>query len=77
MACANHMKQVGKDVQQYVLENIIVMENRRYKGADFNIYLNLLDDPTSDERGQVIKNKLRSIAEQNFSKELELFKARI
>lgn len=77
MACANHMKQVGKDVQQYVLENIIVMENRRYKGADFNTYLNLLDDPTSDERGQVIKNKFRSIAEQNFSKELQLFKARI
>ena len=77
MDCANYMRSTGKDVQQYVIENIIVMENRKYKGAEFNTYLNLLDDPTSDERGQEIKNKFRSIAQSNYKLEIENFKRKL
>ena len=77
MDCANIMRSIGKDVQQYVIENIIVMENRKYKGAEFNTYLNLLDDPTSDERGQEIKNKFRAIAQANYGREIEIFKSKL
>jgi hypothetical protein len=73
MECANQMKRMGYDVKQYAIENIIAIENRKYKGEGLNPYLDLLDDFTMDERGQQIKNKFRTIAQNNFSSEVNKF----
>tara|TARA_Y100000004_G_scaffold162324_1_gene190979 strand:+ start:428 stop:1342 length:915 start_codon:yes stop_codon:yes gene_type:complete len=46
MECSNLMKQRGYDISQYVINNMLVMENRKYR---FHPYEKFLKDATIDE----------------------------
>ena len=70
--CANIMKQNGYDVSQYIIENMIVCENRRYR--DLNPYNNLIEDLTIDES---FKQKYRDNAQLHYPNEIEKFKNRL
>ena len=70
--CANLMKQNGHDVSQYIIDNMVVCENRRYR--DFNPYNNLIEDLTIDES---FKQKYRDNAELHYPTEMEKFKSRL
>ena len=70
--CSNLMKQKGYDVSQYVLENIVVCENRKYR--DLNPYNNMIEDLTIDES---FKQKYRDNAQKHYPTEIENFKNRL
>ena len=69
---ANMMKQKGYDVSQYVLDNVVVCENRKYR--DLNPYNNMIEDLTIDES---FKQKYRDNAQSHYPKEIENFKNRL
>jgi len=62
--CCQHMLQQKYDIQQYVIENIIVMENKKYKFE--NPYVKLLSDNTLGDGGNVMKKEFLKVAEGNF-----------
>ena len=66
------MKQKGYDVSQYVLDNVVVCENRKYR--DLNPYNNMIEDLTIDES---FKQKYRDNAQSHYPKEIENFKNRL
>ena len=59
------MNQNGYDVSQYIIDNMVVCENRRYR--DFNPYNNLIEDLTIDES---FKQKYRDNAEKYYPIEI-------
>jgi hypothetical protein len=63
MICCDIMKQKGYNVQQYVLENSIVIENFKYRWNPYKNYLSLIDK----------QNEFRKQAEDNLNKELQEF----
>ena len=69
---ANLMKQKGYDVSQYILENMVVCENRKYR--HLNAYDNVIEDLTIDEN---FKQKYRDNAQKNYPKEIEKLKKRL
>ena len=70
--CANMMKQNGYDVSQYIIDNMVVCENRKYR--DLNPYNNLIKDLTIDES---FKQKYRDNAQLHYPNEIEKFKNRL
>jgi len=70
--CANMMKQNGYDVSQYIIDNMVVCENRKYR--DLNPYNNLIEDLTIDES---FKQKYRDNAQLHYPNEIENFKNRL
>jgi len=75
MHCCNIMKQKGIDIQQYVMENIIVMENKKYKFK--NAYIDLMGDNTLGDGGNVMKKKFLKVARANYDNEVQNFVNRI
>ena len=69
---SNLMKQSGYDVSQYILDNMLVCENRKYR--DLNPYIHMINDLTIDES---FKQKYRDNAQKHYPKEIELFKNRL
>ena len=67
MLCCNIMKQKGYDVQQYVLENSVVIENFKYRWNSYKNYLYLINKQV----------EFRSQAESNLNQELQNFINRI
>jgi hypothetical protein len=63
MICCNLMKQKGYDVQQYVLENSVVIENFKYRWDSYKNYLYLINK----------QNEFRKQAEDNLNLEIEKF----
>ena len=70
--CANIMKQNGYDINQYILNNLVVCENRKYR--DLNPYNNLIEDLTIDDS---FKQKYRDNAQLHYPKEIDKFKNRL
>ena len=73
--CCQHMLQSNYDIKQYVIENIIVMENKKYKFE--NPYVKLLSDNTLGDGGNVMKKEFLKIAEANFNDECQKFTRRL
>lgn len=69
---ANLMKQKGYDVSQYILDNMLVCENRRYR--NLNPYNNMIEDLTIDES---YKQRYRDNAQLHYPSEIEKFKNRL
>lgn len=67
MICCNIMKQKGYSVQQYVLENSVVIENFKYRWDSYKNYLYLINK----------QDEFRSQAESNLNQELQNFINRI
>ena len=70
--CANMMKQKGYNINQYILDNLVVCENRKYR--ELNPYNNLIEDLTIDES---FKQKYRDNAQKHYPIEIEKFKDRL
>ena len=70
--CANIMKQKGYDINQYILNNLVVCENRKYR--DLNPYNNMIEDLTIDES---FKQKYRDNAQKHYPNEINKFKNRL
>ena len=69
---ANLMKQKGYDVNQYILDNMVVCENRKYR--NLNPYNDMIEDLTIDES---FKQKYRDNAQKHYPEEIENFKNRL
>lgn len=67
MHCCELMKQKGISVQQYVLENLIVAENYKFRDNPYEDYLQIIDR----------KSQYRNIAETNMGLELRKFASTI
>ena len=70
--CSNLMKQKDYDISQYILDNLVVCENRKYR--DLNPYNNMIKDLTIDES---FKQKYRDNAEKYYPSEIENFKNKL
>ena len=70
--CANIMKQNGYDINQYILNNLVVCENRKYR--NLNPYNNMIEDLTIDES---FKQKYRDNAQKHYPTEIQNFKNRL
>ena len=70
--CANIMKERGYDISQYIIDNMVVCENRKYR--DLNPYNNLIEDLTIDES---FKQRYRDNAQLHYPSEIEKFKNRL
>ena len=73
--CCQHMLQQKYDIQQYVIENIITMENKKYKFE--NPYVKMLSDNTLGDGGNVMKKEFLKVAEANFNDECQKFARRL
>jgi len=73
--CCQYMLANGYPIQQYLLENIIVMENKKYKFE--NPYVKLLSDNTLGDGGNVMKKEFIKVAEANFDNEVNKFIGRL
>ena len=71
------MKEANVDIQQYVLSNIIVMENKKYKFKNPYVNVDILADKTMGDGGNVLKKKFREIAEKNYGNEVNKFVERM
>jgi hypothetical protein len=67
MHCCEIMKQKGINVQQYIIENLVIAENCKYRNNPYSLYLNIVDK----------KDKYRVQAEENFRNELNKFYNRL
>lgn len=63
MYCCEMMKQKGIDVQQYVVNNLVIAENYKYRNNPYSSYLRIIDR----------KDEFRKQAESNFQIELNNF----
>ena len=63
MICCDIMKQKGYNIQQYVLENSIVIENFKYRWNPYKNYLYLINK----------QDEYRTQAEANLSNEIKNF----
>jgi hypothetical protein len=67
MVCCNIMKQKGYDVQQYVLENAVAIENFKYRWNPYKEYLYSISK----------QDEFRKLAEDNLNLEIQNFINRI
>ena len=67
MVCCDILKQKGYDVQQYVLENTVVIENFKYRWNSYKDYLYLINK----------QDEYRQQAESNIQNEIQNFIKRI
>lgn len=67
MICCDILKNKGYNIKQYILENLIVTENNKYKQNPYQKYLSC----------QNLQSEFRTIAEQNLRKEINNFINRI
>lgn len=67
MVCSQLMKNKGMDIQQYVIENLIVSENYKYRFSPYENYLKCINK----------KDEYRKNAESNFSIEVNKFYNRL
>lgn len=65
--CCNLMKLNKYDVKQYILENVIVTENNKYRHDHYSKYMKTID----------LKSQFRTQAENNFLSELKNFENKI
>jgi hypothetical protein len=63
MYCCDIMKQKGKYAQQYVVNNLVIAENYKWRNNPYSQYLKIIDK----------KNEYRKQAEDNFQIELNKF----
>jgi hypothetical protein len=63
MICCDIMKQKGYNIQQYVLENAVVIENFKYRWNPYKNFLSLIDK----------QDKFRKQAENNLNLEIQNF----
>jgi len=73
--CCSYLLANGYPIQQYLLENIIVMENKKYKFE--NPYVKLLSDNTLGDGGNAMKKEFLKVAEANFENEVDNFIKRV
>ena len=66
------MKQKGYDIKQYILDNMLVCENRRYR--DLNPYVNFITDKTNSD---AFKQAYRDNANKHYPNELQKLSERL
>jgi len=66
------MKQKGYDIKQYILDNMLVCENRRYR--DLNPYVNFITDKTNSDE---FKQAYRDNANKHYPNELQKLSERL
>ncbi len=72
MYCCSIMKQKGYDVQQFILEEVVVTENVKYRWNSYSDFLS-----SNDEMSEARRKDFRQKAESNLAKEIENFANRI
>ena len=73
MMAANYMKQKGYDINQFVLEGLVCIENNRYTLYDYNPYKNFLEDKSFSNKGREFKKHSKEKSHINFNNELKKF----
>ena len=73
MMAANMMKQRGYEINQYILEGLVCIENNKYTLYDYNPYKNLIKDISFENKGRDFKQAYREKSNINFNKELNNF----
>ena len=73
MMAANYMKQKGYDINQFVLEGLVCIENNRYTLYDYNPYKNFLEDKSFSNKGREFKKQSKEKSHINFNNELKKF----
>ena len=66
------MQQKGYDIKQYILDNMLVCENRRYR--DLNPYVNFITDKTNSDE---FKQAYRDNANKHYPNELQKLSERL
>ena len=66
------MQQKGYDIKQYILDNMLVCENRRYR--DLNPYVNFITDKTNSDE---FRQAYRDNANKHYPKELQKLSERL
>jgi hypothetical protein len=67
MYCCNMMRQKEFNIQQYIVDNLVIAENNRFRSNSYSQYLKVIDK----------KDKYRVQAESNLQKELVNFNNKI
>ena len=65
--CSNILMQKGYDIKHYILEEVIVMEDRVYRSNSMDPFIKLVDK----------KDNMRDNSNINFNNEIEKFKSRV
>ena len=66
--CAGIMSKSGYNINQYILDNMLVCENRKYR--DLNPYLPYISDLTNSDE---FKQKFRVVAQKHYREEVNKF----
>lgn len=67
MYCCNMMKQKRINVQQYIINNLVIAENNRFRNNPYSQYLQIINK----------KDEYRAEAKNNLNKELNIFNNKI
>lgn len=73
MMASNYMKQKGYNVNQYVLEGLVCIENNRYTLYDYNPYQDFLKDKSFKDKGREFKKYSKEKSHLNYNNELQKF----
>ncbi len=73
MMASNIMKQKGYNVEQYVLEGLVGIENNKYTIYNYNPYEDFIKDISFSNRGREFKQTYRENSQTNFNIELNKF----
>jgi len=77
MMASNYMKQKGYDINQFILEGLVCIENNKYTLYDYNPYSNYLEDKSFYNKGREFKKHSREKSHVNFNNELKKFMDKI
>jgi hypothetical protein len=66
MYCSEHLKNKGYNIQQYVVKNIIVTENNKYRLSPYSNFLSSIN-------GEVLRKEFREKSNNNLSIEVQNF----
>ncbi len=70
MFCCDYMKHKGYDIQQYVIDNLIVVENIKYRKSPYIKFLASEDNETQ-------RKLFRELSDKNLLKEIQNFKEKL
>ena len=73
MVAAEAMRQRGYNIQQYILEGVVCVENVKYSIYEHNPYRDLIVDKSLQNKGREFKQNYRDNAQNNFNLELTRF----
>lgn len=77
MFAAAAMKRAGYNINQYVLNGIMCVENNKYSMYDYNPYANFIADKSFENKGRDFKKNAKQQSHENFDIELRKFLAKI